>query len=453
MEAKELTGGASSDNAAIARGMQERPFRPYANITSSIQNEVYERLARAFSEMDPRERPWCGIGVDVGLLAVSPRDVTVADIREVKGLQQGVVRVSRNWREPWHVETVDGARHVLQGNPCEQAESAASSIKQSLDSLDSASDRPPFPSIKYLVIFPDEYQFEGPKEFSILDQDRVLKLTLRNVRDLPELILQTSRHEKLDSRKYRKWIKSAILRKNDDSITGTWLDPAFEEVATEPSKTPLWRSRHLPHEDALVEEGELSLSEISRTKSIQTKSNRNRSKLILTVITGLLIGTVGWRLYHARKAVPSTSHSRPSPPPTDNTMNVAQAIQAAMPQENPSLPEGEERDIVPTAEVRTQREALEAQATEKNQFVESAKNHRDRNQDAQEPELKRQKMELQIDRAIRLRAITGVTVKFTDDRAYLKGQVNTESQKSAAEKAARSVRGVKEVRNSIEVNR
>jgi hypothetical protein len=452
MQGKELTSGLSGEKAAIARDIAERPFRPYANITSPIQKELYERLAQAFSQMDTRERPWCGIGVDVGLLAVSPRDVTVADIREVKGFQQGVVCVSRNWREPWHVKTADGARHHIEQNPCEQAEWAISSLKQGFASFRSASDQSPFPCIKYLVIFPDGYQFEGPKEFSILDHDGVLKLTLRNIRDLPELILQATRHERLDSRKYRKWIESAVLRKNDDSITGTWLDPAFDEA--EPAKAPLWRLRHLRHKDALPEEQGLSLTDGSGTRSIQTKSNRNRSKLVLTVITGLVIGTVGWRLYHASKAVTSASSSSPSSsaPPPDSTTNAAQIVQAAMPQENPSLPESEEHDIVPAAEIRTQSEPQEPGATEKNQFVESAKNHR-RNQDAQEPELKRQKMELQIDRAIRLRAITGVTVKFMEDKAYLKGQVDTESQKSAAEKAARSVPGVKQVSNSIKIDR
>ena len=84
--------------------------------------------------------------------------------------------------------------------------------------------------------------------------------------------------------------------------------------------------------------------------------------------------------------------------------------------------------------------------------------HRDREetsdptQAAEDSELKRQKIEFQINEAIRLRAISGVTVYFVPDTAHLKGRVDTASQKSAAEKAARSIRGVKEVRSSIEVN-
>ena len=87
-----------------------------------------------------------------------------------------------------------------------------------------------------------------------------------------------------------------------------------------------------------------------------------------------------------------------------------------------------------------------------NQFIETARKPRDPTQAAEDSELKRQKIEFQIHEAIRLRAISGVTVYFVPDTAHLKGRVDTASQKSAAEKAARSIRGVKEVRSSIEVN-
>lgn len=406
--------------------------------------------------MDPRERPWCGIGVDAGLLAVSPRDVTVADFHEVKGIQQGVVHVPRNWRKPWYVETADGARHEIQGSPSEQAERSVSGIKQSLDSFRDASEPPAFPRIKYLIIFPDGYDFEGPKEFSILDREGVLTLTLRNLHNLPETILQATRDERLDCRKYRKWIEKGVLRKNDDSVIGTWLDPAFDKVEPESSRTPFWRLRQPANQETVAEDKEISSSDSSRTRLIQTqtRSKWSRSKVILSIITGIVIGTIGWRIYHAGKAATSVSRSRPrlTPPPPDKTKNTAQVIQAAMPQENPSLSENEKRDIVAAAKIRTPNEAREPELTGKNRSVESAKETRDRTQDAEDAKLNRQKIELQIRHAIRLRAITSVTVNFRGDKAYLKGKVDTESQRSAAEKAARSVPGVKEVRNSIEIN-
>lgn len=66
-------------------------------------------------------------------------------------------------------------------------------------------------------------------------------------------------------------------------------------------------------------------------------------------------------------------------------------------------------------------------------------------------EIKRQPLEREIHEAIGLRAINGVTVNVSGDTAHLTGRVDTESQKSAAELAARSVPGVKQVRSSIEV--
>jgi osmotically-inducible protein OsmY len=85
------------------------------------------------------------------------------------------------------------------------------------------------------------------------------------------------------------------------------------------------------------------------------------------------------------------------------------------------------------------------------QGIESANKLSKQTHAPEDSELKRRKIELQIDEAIRLRAITGVTVYFVGDTAHLKGRVATETQKSAAEKAARGVPGVKDVRSSIEI--
>jgi len=54
--------------------------------------------------------------------------------------------------------------------------------------------------------------------------------------------------------------------------------------------------------------------------------------------------------------------------------------------------------------------------------------------------------------AIENRAIIGVAVSVVEGTAFLDGQVATERQRRAAERAARSVTGVERVRNRIAVN-
>jgi type II secretory pathway predicted ATPase ExeA len=71
---------------------------------------------------------------------------------------------------------------------------------------------------------------------------------------------------------------------------------------------------------------------------------------------------------------------------------------------------------------------------------------------ADNPATQRKILEAQIYRAIKNRAIVGVDVSVIDGTAVLKGRVATERQKNAAEQAARSVAGVKRVRNRIAVS-
>ena len=437
----EPTGGAPA--------IEKRRFKPYANISSPSENELYKMLAQAFSETDPHQRPWCGVGVEVGLLAVSPTNLTVAAIKEVTGVQQAVVHVPQNWREPWYVETADGARHQTPDNPCDQAERAISTIKHSLSSFLAAGDQPTFPYIKYLIIFPDGYTFEGTKEFFIIERDEVLTLNLRNFRELAEAISAPTQQQRLDYQKYRAWIEGSVLRKSDDSIVGTWLDPAFDTVEAEPAKRQHWRLRHLRHQQVSAEEKALSSSANLRAIPMQQKFKRRQSKLPMTVITGMIIGIIGWWLYDATKPLTPVSHSnlplKPLRP--ENSMNGGEVIQAAIPPSSFSLPENQDR-----AEVKKTSEVEGPELKKQNQLIETARKPRDPTQAAEDSELKRQKVEFQIHEAIRLRAISGVTVYFVPDTAHLKGRVDTASQKSAAEKAARSIRGVKEVRSSIEVN-
>ncbi len=438
-----------------ARSIEKRPFKPYANINSPVEKELYERLAQALSEMDPRQRPWCGIGVKVGLLAVSPRDVTVAEIREVSGVQKGVVHVPRNWRELWYVETADGERRHIRGNPCEQAEQAICTIKHSLESFLRANGERLFPRIKCLIIFPDGHDFEGPKDFSIVQEpDEVITLNLRNLRDLPEAILQLSQGERLDSRKYRKWIESTILRSQDDSILGTWLDPAFDPAPANPPKEKRRWFGHLGREGVSVGKEEPLGSGSSRMKPAQKKM-WSILKVTTTVITGMIIGMIGWRMYNVAKPIHSTSYSHPvSPPRAENPPQTPKVIQVPPPQDIPLSKELEKQAILSPPQSIEPREPQATMSRKKDQPTGSAnKPQATRTQAPKDSELTRNEVESQIHKAVLDRGVAGVTVFFFGGTAYLQGQVETESQKSAAGQAARSIPEVKEIRNWIEVNR
>ena len=436
-----------------APNLEKRPFKPYANISSPIENDLYKMLSQAFSETDPRERPWCGLGVEAGLLALSPTNLTVADIREVNGVQQAVVHVPQNWREPWYVEAAGGARLQIPDNPCDRAERVISSLKHSLDSFRSTDDQPRCQFIKYLITFPDGYRFEGPKEFFIIEREQVLTLQLRNIRDLPAVILAPIQQQRLDSRSYRSWIEDSILKKSDDSIVGTWLDPAFDKVESEPAKKKRWRLGHWSQKKAPSETQEVASTKSFRMRHIQQKFNWRPSNLIAMVITGMMIGIIGWRLSDANKSPTSVSHPKPSLSPArpDHGENQAEAIPVAISQNKLSLPQIPSHDAVAATEVGKSSEPREAELKKHHQGIESANKLSKQTHAPEDSELKRRKIELQIDEAIRLRAITGVTVYFVGDTAHLKGRVATETQKSAAEKAARGVPGVKDVRSSIEI--
>lgn len=71
---------------------------------------------------------------------------------------------------------------------------------------------------------------------------------------------------------------------------------------------------------------------------------------------------------------------------------------------------------------------------------------------AQATRLDRTGIQKRIAQAIAIRAIGGVTVFFDGSTAFLKGLVRTESQKLAAEQAARAVQGVKKVNSRIRVD-
>jgi hypothetical protein len=68
-----------------------------------------------------------------------------------------------------------------------------------------------------------------------------------------------------------------------------------------------------------------------------------------------------------------------------------------------------------------------------------------------DPNIRKKKIEVAVDNAIQNRAIDGVSVSFVDGTVYLDGEVATERQKAMAERAARSVPEVKQVRNRLSV--
>jgi BON domain len=70
---------------------------------------------------------------------------------------------------------------------------------------------------------------------------------------------------------------------------------------------------------------------------------------------------------------------------------------------------------------------------------------------ADNPDAPRKLLQAKIHKAIENRAISGVTVSVIKNITYLDGRVATESQRNAAEQAARSVAGVERVRNRIVV--
>ena len=421
-------------------------FKPYANISSSIESNLDKILSHAFSGLDPRERPWCGLGLEVGLLAVSPTELTVADVKEVSGVKQAIVRVPQNWREPWYVDAADGTRQELSDNPCDRAESSIAILKPSLDCLASADDQRASRRVKYLIIFPDGYSFEGPKEYFIVERREVLTLQLRNLRDLPAAILATTQKQRLDSQKYRSWIEGTILKKTDDSILGTWLDPAFDQVESEPPKKERWWF-HLRYKRMPSEQQEVASADSVQMTPIRKTLEPRQVKLLGVVVTGMVLGIVGWRLSDGNKLLTSISQSNPSMSPSrpENSVNAPDA--GADPSAGIA-----KQDPVAVTEVRESGEPRESELKRHDKNLERTSKPAEQSQPREDSDRKRRRLELEIDKAIRRRAIAGVTVDFVGDTAHLKGRVATENQKAAAEQAARGVPGVKNVRSFIAID-
>jgi BON domain len=243
------------------------------------------------------------------------------------------------------------------------------------------------------------------------------------------------------------------LKKSDDSIVGTWLDPAFDKVESEPAKRERWRLGYLSHKRISSEKQEVSSTESLRMTPIQQTVNWGQSKLIGMVIAGMMIGIIGWQSFDANKSLTSVSYSSPSMSPSrpENSVSSAEAAPVAISLNGVSSREIDNHDTVAAMEIGQSSEPREAELDKHDQGIQSARKLSEQTHAPEDSELKRRQIELQIDKAIRLRAIAGVSVYFVGDTAHLKGRVGTETQKSAAEKAARGVPGVKDVRSSIEI--
>lgn len=415
---------------------EKRPFKPYTNPGAPQENALYNLLSRTFSRLEPCKRPWCGLGLEADLLAVSPTNLTVADLREVPGVRQGIVHVPQHWRQPWFVEAADGTRHQISENPCDQAERSISRLRRKVESLTSVEGEPASRLMKYLMIFPDGYKFEGPKEYFIVERREVLTLQVRNFCDLAAAILETTSKQRLESRKCRSWVEGKILSNTDDSILGTWLDPAFDQVEPEPPKTERWRFQ-LSYKRIRSEKQEgVSPEGVRLTPTRKILDNR-RAKLFGVLIVGMVLGTVGWRVSDANKSLTVSQSNPPESSSPNNNVSASEALQAAAP-------------AIAKHGVATDGESSERRHSDLKRHPEQASDRADPSKAATDSDLKQRRLELEIDKAIRRRAIAGVTVQFKNGRAYLKGRVASERQKAAAEKAARNVPGVVDVRSSIE---
>jgi type II secretory pathway predicted ATPase ExeA len=144
-----------------------------------------------------------------------------------------------------------------------------------------------------------------------------------------------------------------------------------------------------------------------------------------------------YKLPNSQEEVPQPPASEP-PAPEPN-QNSAAVPQAAKPDEN-AIPE----NTIPNQTTKSQklRSPIPTNPT--------TKDRPSRAPDNVAPTA--EQLEFEIYKAIYNRAIRGVEVSVRDGTVYLAGRVATERQKLAAAQAARSVPGVKEVRDQIIVN-
>jgi hypothetical protein len=142
-------------------------------------------------------------------------------------------------------------------------------------------------------------------------------------------------------------------------------------------------------------------------------------------------------------------------PPTDNpgASGTSAPVDDPAPgsqSSSPPLPEMEKpgESQIPASEVASSAPISTDQPADE---IRKVRERQAQIQIADDPEIRRRKIQTEIYKAIRNRAIAGVDVSLIGDTAYLHGQVATERQKLAAEQAAHSVPAVRNVRNQIVV--
>jgi general secretion pathway protein A len=156
------------------------------------------------------------------------------------------------------------------------------------------------------------------------------------------------------------------------------------------------------------------------------------------VNTEVLKETPSYKLPNLQEEVPAPRASGEPPAPEPN-QNSAAVTQAAKPDES-AIPE----TTIPNQATKSQKRPspIPMNPTTKDRPL--------RAPDNVAPTA--EQLEFDIYKAIYNRAIRGVEVSVRDGTVYLAGRVATEQQKLAAAQAARSVPGVKEVRDQIIVN-
>jgi len=154
--------------------------------------------------------------------------------------------------------------------------------------------------------------------------------------------------------------------------------------------------------------------------------------------TEVLKETPSYKLPILQEEVPAPRASG-GPPAPESNQNSAAVPQAAKPDES-AIPE----TIIPNQTTKSQKlpPPIPMNPTTKDRPL--------RAPDNVAPTA--EQLEFEIYKAIYNRAIRGVEVSVRDGTVYLAGRVATEQQKLAAAQAARSVPGVKEVRDQIIVN-
>jgi hypothetical protein len=208
---------------------------------SRTETLVRELLDKRFREIDPKQRPWYGTGLEifagpkrskvVPFLIVSPNQITAARIVEIEAMKEGAVHGDPNLKE-WFLQTPDGKRHRLQisgASPFEDARQTLNFLLPNLDGfLHSRGIKNPF--VHSLVVFPDAYSFDGVRDAATGPRARAA-VSLVKASELPEAALFTPDAQKLDANAFQEWLKLIAGDRDNTIFKDTWLDLPFRDSA------------------------------------------------------------------------------------------------------------------------------------------------------------------------------------------------------------------------------